>query len=236
MGKIQNNIAAGVLTLVPIVITVWIVEFIVQTLISIGRPLALALALSVNATWPALADLLRADLFQSGVALVLVLIGLYLLGAMTKVVIGRRLIALFDRTMARVPFVRSLYGSVRRMLEAFQAPTSDVQRVALIRFPTPEMRTLGFVTRTFETDDGSGRRLAAVYVPTAPNPTSGYVEIVPVDDLIMLDWSTDDALQFVVSAGASAPATMPFDNPRPPAARVGPLAAHLAAKDRPAAE
>lgn len=213
MSRIQNNVAAGVLTLVPIVVTYWIVEFVVRTLISFGRPLVFALAISVDPYSPGAADLLRASIFQSVVALLLVLVGLYILGAMTKAVIGRQLIALFDRTVARVPFVRSLYGAVRRMLDAFQVPTEGVQRVALIAFPTAEMRTLGFVTRVFDADDDSGRKLAAVYVPTAPNPTSGYVEIVPVDDLIMLDWSADEALQFVVSAGASAPDRLPFDLP-----------------------
>ncbi|WP_181707261.1 DUF502 domain-containing protein [Chthonobacter rhizosphaerae] len=211
MGRIQNNIAAGVLTLIPIVVTLWIVQFVVETLIAFGRPLVFALAISVGRYSPGLADFLRTSAFQSVVALLLVLVGLYVLGAMTKAVVGRKLIGVFDSTVARVPFVRSLYGAVRRMLDAFQAPTEGVQKVALIRFPTPEMRTLGFVTRVFQ-DSVSGAQLAAVYVPTAPNPTSGYVEIVPVDDLIMLDWSTDEALQFVVSAGASAPERVPFSN------------------------
>lgn len=216
MSRIQNNVAAGVLTLIPIVVTYWIVDFVVRTLISFGRPLVFAFAISVDPYSPGLADLLRDPVFQSVVALLLVLIGLYILGAMTKAVIGRQLISLFDRTVSRVPFVRSLYGAVRRMLDAFQVPTEGVQRVALIAFPTREMRTLGFVTRVFDADDDTGRKLAAVYVPTAPNPTSGYVEIVPVDDLIMLDWTADEALQFVVSAGATAPSRIPFDN-KPPA-------------------
>jgi uncharacterized membrane protein len=215
MGKIQNNIAAGILTLIPIAVTFWIVEFVVRTLIALGRPMVLAMALWVGRYSPPTGDFLRTSVFQSAFALVLVLIGLYVLGAMTKAVVGRRLISLFDRTVARVPFVRGLYGAVRRMLEAFQAPAGEAQRVALIRFPTPEMRTLGFVTRTFDADDDTGRKLAAVYVPTAPNPTSGYVEIVPVDDLIMLEWTTDEALQFVVSAGATAPDRIPFDKPLP---------------------
>lgn len=215
MGRIKSNILAGVLTLVPIFVTIWIITFIVQTLIGFGRPLVLALALWVGRGSPDTADLMRTDVFQSILALLLVLLGLYALGALTTAVVGRRVLSLFDRTVEALPLVRTLYRGVRRMLEAFQSPGGSAQRVALIRFPTPEMRTLGFVTRIFEAADRDGLQLASVYVPTAPNPTSGYVEIVPVEDLIFLDWSTDEAMQFVVSAGALAPARIPFGRDLP---------------------
>jgi uncharacterized membrane protein len=76
--------------------------------------------------------------------------------------------------------------------------------VVLIEFPTETMRTVGLVTRTFRAED-TGQELAAVYVPTTPNPTSGYVEIVPVDRLVWLDWTPSDAIQFIVSAGVVGP-------------------------------
>lgn len=79
------------------------------------------------------------------------------------------------------------------------------------------MKTLGLITRTI-IDSTSGEELAAVYVPTAPNPTSGYIEIVPMRDVVFTDWTFDQAMAFIVTGGSSAPDTIPYSN-RPPTKR-----------------
>jgi uncharacterized membrane protein len=89
-----------------------------------------------------------------------------------------------------------------------QNKPTGTQRVVLIDFPSPELKTIGFVTRVFA--DASGRELAAVYVPTTPNPTGGYLEVVPLDKLTATDWSVDQAMAFILSGGAVAP-----DSPLP---------------------
>jgi uncharacterized membrane protein len=76
--------------------------------------------------------------------------------------------------------------------------------VVLIAFPSPDLKTVGFVTHMFK-DSNTGEELAAVYVPTTPNPTSGYMEIVPINKLISTDWSMDEAMTFIISGGAVAP-------------------------------
>jgi len=88
--------------------------------------------------------------------------------------------------MNRIPLVQTIYGGVKKLLAALQQKPDRVQRVVLIAFPTPEMKTVGFVTRVL-TDHQTGRELAAVYVPTTPNPTSGYLEIVPLDKVTSTD-------------------------------------------------
>jgi uncharacterized membrane protein len=85
-----------------------------------------------------------------------------------------------------------------------QQKPDKVQRVVLIPFPTPEMKTVGFVTRVLH-DKATGEELAAVYVPTTPNPTSGYLEIVPLKQVVSTDWTVDEAMTFVISGGAVAP-------------------------------
>ena len=82
--------------------------------------------------------------------------------------------------------------------------------MVLIDFPSPEMKTVGFVTRTL-VDDDTGRELAAVYVPTTPNPTSGYLEIVPLDKVTSTNWTMDEAMTFIISGGAVAPKSMNYD-------------------------
>ncbi len=98
----------------------------------------------------------------------------------------------------------------KKLLTVIEPKPEGVQRVVFIDFPSPEMKTVGLVTRTL-TDDVTGRELAAVYVPTTPNPTSGYLEIVPIDRITPTNWSVDEAMTFVISAGAVAPESMNYD-------------------------
>lgn len=126
-------------------------------------------------------------------AVILVLVSLFLLGWFTTNVVGRRLFSVFERVLDRIPFVKSVYGSVKKLVTVLQdSPSGDVQRVVLIDFLSPEMKTVGLVTRML-TDSDTGRELAAVYVPTTPNPTSGYLEIVPADRIVSTDWFIDEA-------------------------------------------
>jgi uncharacterized membrane protein len=86
----------------------------------------------------------------------------------------------------------------------------------LIDFPAPPLKTVALVTKVVR-DSTTGRDMAVVYVPTSPNPTSGYMEIVPVELLTPTDWSLDEAMRFVVTGGTSAPAEMNFSRSRDPA-------------------
>ena len=84
--------------------------------------------------------------------------------------------------------------------------------MVLIDFPHKEMKSIGFVTRVLR-EQGTGRELAAVYVPTTPNPTSGYLEIVPVEKITPTDWTVDQAMSFIISGGAVSPESIPFTPP-----------------------
>jgi uncharacterized membrane protein len=85
----------------------------------------------------------------------------------------------------------------------------------LIDFPSPEMKAVGFVTKTLK-DVDTGKELAAVYVPTTPNPTSGYLEIVPIDRVISTTWTFDEAMTFIVSGGAVSKETMNYSKSADP--------------------
>lgn len=85
------------------------------------------------------------------------------------------------------------------------------QRVVLINFPSPEMKAVGFITKVM-TDTDSERQLAAAYVPTSPNPTSGYIGIVAMEDVVLTDWSVEEAMVFVMTGGTNAPEQVCFTN------------------------
>jgi len=143
---------------------------------------------------------------------ILVLVAIYVIGLVANRVIGRRLIGAIEGLFTRLPLVQTVYGSAKKLLSALQTKPENIERVVLINFPHKEMKAVGLVTRTF-TDIDSGKALAAVYVPTTPNPTSGYLEIVPLDQLVSTDWSMDEAMNFVISGGAIAPHHIPFSGP-----------------------
>jgi len=137
-------------------------------------------------------------------AFVFVLVVLYFRGWFASRVLGKQALAYFNSIVEQIPFVQTIYGSTRKLLAALQQKPSNVQRVVLIEFPSPSMKTVGLVTRTF-LDVDTGKELAAVYVPTTPNPTSGYLEIVPVENIVSTDWTLDDAMGFIISGGTIGP-------------------------------
>ena len=206
---IQRYLLAGVLTIIPVWITFLVFKFVLAQLSSMGMPSVVAMAKGLQKTWPNLAQWLVAPWFQSSLAIVVTLLALYLLGWIVSRVVGKRMLALFDLLMHKIPVVQTVYGSIKKLINVLQQKPEGIQRVVLISFPTPEMKTVGFVTRILH-DETTGQELAAVYVPTTPNPTSGYLEIVPLENLIATDWTMDEAMTFIISGGAVAPDRVRF--------------------------
>ncbi|WP_455211989.1 DUF502 domain-containing protein [Kaarinaea lacus] len=201
---IQRYLIAGVLTVIPIWITWLVFEFFLKQLSNLGRPWVRALSKAAEQYIPGASTWLLAPWFESALAIITTIVFLYVLGLVASRVIGKRAITLFDALINRIPFVTTVYKSTKNLISAIQKKPDKVQRVVLIPFPTPEMKTVGFVTRVLK-DKDTGMELAAVYVPTTPNPTSGYLEIVPLSQVISTDWSIDEAMTFVISGGAVAP-------------------------------
>ncbi|MES9969690.1 MAG: DUF502 domain-containing protein, partial [Candidatus Thiodiazotropha sp.] len=172
------------------------------------------LSLSIRNEYPSVAQFLLEPWFQNTLAVLLMLVGLYLVGWFASRMIGRRILNIFESSVQRLPVIQNVYGLVKKLISALGEKPENVQQVVLIEFPSPEMKTVGFVTRTM-VDDNSGQELAAVYVPTTPNPTSGYLEIVPIEKLVSTDWSIDEAMNFIISGGAVAPDKVPYTKDKP---------------------
>lgn len=219
-GSKGRYFLAGLVALIPLWITVMVIGFLFRTLSELGSPIVAWLAGLVEPGFPRLATLVGSPVFQSLVSFLLVVLFIYSLGWLTTFVIGRRLLAMIEAALERLPIVRPIYGSMKRLVAVLQEkPGDQVARVVLIDFPSSEMKTVGLVTRTFK-DDNTGREVAAVYVPTTPVPTSGYLEIVPVDRITPTSWTIDEAMAFIVSGGAVAPGSMPYDGGGPKSPRL----------------
>lgn len=213
-AHLQRYLITGVLITIPLWITWLVFSFVFNQLSKIGRPSIRGIARAVEEFSPVAAEWLFNTWSQSLMAVLFTLIVLYLLGWITTKVVGKKLLGLFEGILERIPLVHTVYGASKKLVAALQQKPDASERVVLIEFPTPEMRAVGFVTKVF-TDADTGKKLAAVYVPTTPNPTSGYLEIVPLERVIPTDWGTDEAMTFIISGGTVAPENIRFGKPKP---------------------
>lgn len=143
-----------------------------------------------------------------GVGLVIAVVGLTVIGAATAGYLGRVFLRISDRLLARMPVVRGLYGAVKQIFETVLAKQSNTFReVVLVEFPRPGMWTLAFVTARPEGEirDVAGPDVVAIYVPTTPNPTSGYLVFVPRRETISLAMTVEEGIKLVISGGIVAP-------------------------------
>ena len=205
---IKRYLITGLLTFVPLWLTWMVFKFVFGLLSEVSAPLVAGFVSALGSTSPATGKFLGQPWLISLIAFVITLVSLYLVGFAANFVLGRRLIESVDRLIERIPIVHSIYGGTKKLMSVLQNKPNGTQRVVMINFPSPEMKSIGFVTRIFR--DAGGRELAAVYVPTTPNPTGGYLEIVPVEHLTATDWSVDQAMAFLLSAGAVGADTLPF--------------------------
>ena len=213
-ASLQKIFVAGVLTLLPIWLTWVVVKFVFVLLSDTSRPLVDPLLRNLAVTNPQAFAWLQQPWVQMSIGLLATLVVILLSGVMARRVFGQRLLRWFEALVARIPLANTIYGSARKLLDILQTAPDGTQRVVLIDFPHTEMKSVGFVTRVIR-EHGSGRELAAVYVPTTPNPTSGYLEIVPVEKMTPTDWTVDQAMSFIISGGAVSPESIPFSVPTP---------------------
>ena len=208
--QFKRYFISGLVTIIPLGITWWVLSFIFRQLVQTGLPLVLLLSRNISEDTPGLARLLTMPWFNNLLAAVIVVIAIYLLGWAANRVLGVQVLHAMDRLIDRLPLAKSIYGSVKKLVNVLQTKPENVDRVVLIDFPHRQMKAVGLVTRTL-VDRHTGKQLAAVYVPTTPNPTNGYLELVPVEHLVATDWTIEEAMNFIVSGGAIAPDDIPYE-------------------------
>ena len=195
---LQSSILAGILTIGPLFVTYLIFSFLLSTLAKAGLPAVQFFA----AYFPAAR--LGAPWLQSVLAILLTLLVLFVAGRVTSVVIGRQAFNLFEALLERLPFVAKVYTSVRQLLDTMMAKKESSQRVVLVDFPIAGQKSIGFLTRTM-IDSTSGAELAAVLLPNAINPTSAFLQILPMDRVIETDLTMEQAMSMLMTGGAVGP-------------------------------
>lgn len=203
LRSLQRNILAGIITIGPLFVTYLIFSFVLGSLAKAGLPLVLMFADVFPAVW------LGDPWLRSVLAVLLTLAVLYVVGRVTSLVVGRQAFNLFEAILDRLPFVAKVYGSVRQLLDTMMAKKETSQRVVLVDFPILGQKSLGFLTRTM-TDSTSGELLAAVLVPNAINPTSAFLQILPIDRVVETDLTMEQAMSMLMTGGAVSPDMIRF--------------------------
>lgn len=192
----RKYFVTGLLILVPLVVTIWVLRVIVGTLDQIRDWLPPSLrAGTYILEWP-------------GTGLLLAVGIVFCVGLLAHNFIGRRLLEWWEKLLGRIPFVRSIYSSVKQVSDTVLSPNGQAFRKAvLVEFPRPGAWTIGFLVGSpgGEVEAMLGADQQTVYVPTAPNPTSGYLIVLPPASIRELQMSIDEALKFVISLGVVAP-------------------------------
>ena len=184
---------------VPLVATILLLKFVFVTLDGFLGPL---LARAVGFRIP-------------GMGLVVMFVGLYVLGAFTANVLGKRIFAFGERILTAVPLVRGIYSSSKLLMESMTSNrTSQFSRVVMVEYPRRGLHTLAFVTNEEVRRLEDGDRLTAIFLPTTPNPTSGFMLLVPESDLTATPFTVEEGVKLVVSGGLIAPPENRIPAPR----------------------
>ncbi len=202
-ARLRNYLLTGILVTAPITITVWISWQILQFFDATARHL-------VPAAW-------YPDIAIPGLGLLVVFLGLIVIGALTAGFVGRLVVRTSERILNGMPVVRSVYGAVKQILETVLAQRATAFRqVVLVEYPRRGIWAVGFVSGPTrgEVARKLEQPLVNVFLPTTPNPTSGFLLFVPAEDVRVLDMSIEEGIKLVVSGGIVTPS----DNkaPAPP--------------------
>ena len=140
-----------------------------------------------------------------GVEILISILLITLVGGLSLSFFGKRILKLIDDLFQRIPFLRTVYSAIVQMTETFSKKNDDTKSVVLVEYPRKGVWAVGFATKenTGEMADKTKKKLINVFVPTTPNPTSGFLLMFPIEDVIYLNMSFEEASKFIVSAGTS---------------------------------
>jgi uncharacterized membrane protein len=206
--RLRHHFINGLATLLPVVLTIFIIWFIISRLGNLLGPV-LRYQQWLNRLPPAVLTI---------IGFLLLLASITLIGALTSGYLGRHLMPLIDQFFRQLPFASSVYTSARQLSDAVFIKRSSLRKTVLVEYPRRGIYALGFLTSEEPMELADGRPALLVFFPTTPNPTSGWLAIVPVEDIAETNLSIEEGLKFLVSAGLARPANLLLIRTKPPEA------------------
>lgn len=205
LGRWRTNFVTGLILILPAVITLALLKWLFGTTTKITNLLLFA----VPREWKYVNGVNgEIQWFWSLAALCIAAILVASLGQLARHYVGKKIITAFDNLMLKVPLLNKIYGTIKQVNEAFSSDRrSSFQTVVLVEYPRKGIYSLGFITsdQIHEIQARTKEEIVSVFVPTTPNPTSGYLVMVPKKDLTELDMPVADGIRFIISLGSVAP-------------------------------
>lgn len=195
VGQLRKYLIAGIATVLPLGLSVFVIWFLVARLGELLSPLL------TRHVW-----LMRLpDWVLTIMGFIIAVVMIIGIGALTTSLAGRFIISQLDRLMRRLPFVRGIYTSTRELTDAVFVRRSSLRKSVIAEYPRRGLLAVGFVTSDERLILADGRRAVFVYFPTTPNPTSGWLALIPEDEITETGMTTDEGLKLVVSGGVVRP-------------------------------
>lgn len=186
--KLRSQFLTGIIVILPIGVTIWLLVWLFTSIDNILQPLV--------------SSIIGRTILGLGFIIMIVLV--YLVGVIASIIGGRTLVGYSQRLLQKIPIVRPIYSSIKQIVDSFSTSgKAGFRQVVVVEFPMKGTRTVGFVTN--ESQGKTGEKLLYLFIPTAPNPASGFLQIVREEDAVKVDVSVDDALKMVISAGNVLP-------------------------------
>ena len=190
---LRNYFITGVVVLIPIGFTLYLTKFLIGISSNI-----IPKNINPNSYLPYAIP---------GIEILISIIFITIVGGLSLSFLGKRILSLIDDLFKRIPFLRTIYSAILQMTESFSNKDNDKKSVVLIEYPRKGVWAVGFATKENKSEmaQKTNKKLINVFVPTTPNPTSGFLLMFPIDEVIYLDMTFEEASRFIVSAGTSSP-------------------------------
>lgn len=188
INHLKSRFVTGLFVVVPVGVTLFVLKFLFSFADGILGTYLDQMLIAVT----------KHDYYFPGLGMITGAVVIYLTGLLAANVMGKRLLRWWDALLARIPLVKSIYTSSKQLTQVFQEGKTSYRRAVFVEWPRKGVRAVGFVTAEVERD---GERLVVVYVPTMPNPTSGFALFFREDEVFESGMTVEDAVKFVVSGG-----------------------------------
>ena len=195
---LRNTMITGLLILIPLFVTYILISFLLNLLGNAGTPILRGILSFLDPD-----DLRWLTPLVPFINLLLALMLIFFIGMFGTNIVGRRILAAVNQLVMSLPLVNTVYGAVKQVVETFQGPGRGFQRVVLLEYPKKGVWMMGLVAtrRTDPFNLSSSGTLLSVFIPTTPNPTSGFLVLIPEDEVIETGYTVEEAFKFIVSSG-----------------------------------
>jgi uncharacterized membrane protein len=231
--NISRRMASGMLVLVPVGVTLLVMKWLFGLATGMLRPAVSRIADRLQGwNWIEALPEGWVDFYVYLLAILFLLLLLYLIGVLGQHLVGRRLIAAWEGLWLKIPLARGVYGATKQVVEALSQPQGAAfKSVVIVDFPYPGAKGIGFLTGYVE--DTAGQKFAKVLIPTTPNPTTGFLELIPLDKMFITDMTVEEGFRMIISGGIVSPEgllkhkqTEPKEPSEPAEQDTGSLTAH----------